>query len=71
MSKLSANMVRRVASVPAICMICICGLPAAAAPAERARTHAAALADLAERARSNDWAGVSNAWRALDMRQAD
>jgi len=45
--------------------------PSAAAPADRARTHAAALADLAERARSNDWAGVSNAWRALDMRQAD
>ena len=42
--------------------------PSAAAPADRARNHAAALADLAERARSNDWAGVSNAWRALDMR---
>ena len=68
MKSLHVNLAR-CAVIWAICVIC--GLPAAAAPAERARAHAAALADLAARARSNDWAGVSNAWRALDMRQAD
>ena len=81
MKSLHVNLAR-CAVIWAICIIY--GLPAAAAPLELGRPRpglplepgcprpvAPAISDLAARAASNDWAGVSNAWRALDMRQAD
>lgn len=36
-----------------------------------AQADTAALDVIVERARSNDWAAVSNAWRTLDMRKGD